>query len=137
MATPGMLPSVSRPLGSEARLSASLGAPTSPIQVGQSPPHPACPSTACPMGPRDLASYGRLECQDQGVWGTSELSGLLVGEARLTECLFILPLPQPHVTFLVTLTGIKGQDFCLWAWPHSSGQPASHLLPPDLWSSLW
>lgn len=47
----------------------------------------------------------------------------------MTECLFILTLPQPHVTFLVALlccftqrgltrphTGIKGEDLRLWAW---------------------
>lgn len=93
MATPGTLPSVSWPLGSKARLSAFLGAPTSPVEVGENsaPPPAPCPSTARPVGPKDLASHGGLGCRDQGVRETSELSGLPVGEARLAERLFILP----------------------------------------------
>lgn len=110
--TPGTLPSVSRPLGLEARLGASPGVPPLLFKWGSTTPHTSPP---VPPGPQGLGFSGRRrEGLRSGGLGTSELSGLQVGEARRQSASASSP-PTAHVTCLVALTGIQGLDLCVWA----------------------
>lgn len=90
--TPGTLPSVSRPLGLEARLGAFPGVPPLLFKWGSTPPPhltPRCLSTARAPGPWLLREEeGGAEIRKPGDLGALRAPG---GRGSATEHLFILP----------------------------------------------